>query len=95
MAEVIKETKPKRKSTPKKTTTKAETTVEQAPASNPALDLLANLSQEQLAQLISLVSQPKTAVVVNEPVQVVEEKAKPKRVTKAYLQQIRDREVAV
>lgn len=92
MAEEIKteEVKPKRKISTKKTTPKAEKV--EAPASNPALEMLSALSPEQLAQLVQLISQPQ-AKVVEEPVMARADK--PKKLTKAYLNSIRDKEVAV
>lgn len=76
-----------KRSSAKKTTPE---TVQPAPASNPVLELLSGLTPEQLAQLVALAQQP---TAVEEKSAVAE--AKPKRITKSYLNSIRDREVEV
>lgn len=86
-----------KKTTTKRTTTKktpkpaAETATSEVVAQNPLLDLLNGLTPEQLANLVALAQQPK-----GEPVtETVAEPTKPKKITKSYLNSIRDREVEV
>ena len=81
MAETTKKTTSK-KTTPKKV---AET----APATNPLLEALAGLNPEQLAHLVALAQGQ-----APQPVQTSLE-PKPARITKSYLNSIRDREVEV
>ena len=69
----------------------ATTKTVEAPAQPDALAALANLSPEMLAQLVSLVQAQQTPAPASTP-EVV---AKPKRLSKAYLNTIRDEEVEV
>lgn len=84
------------KSTAKaKTTTKAKATVakteEQVAPANPMEQLLAQMTPEMMAQLVQMIS------VQNQPQTIaqVPTKQAPQRVTKAYLNSIRDEEVEV
>ena len=93
MAET-KQTTTAKKTPAKRSTTKKNTSptpvVEEA--KNPLLDLLSDLSPEQLAQLVTLAQQGQPATqtertVIAEP--------KPQKITMSYLNRIRDREVEV